>query len=70
MPATGLGSSSALRHRTLPVWASKARTVRLLSPTKVAQPLGETSLFTIIGVVREMTPAPDQWTQPVFASRA
>ena len=47
-----------------------ARTVRLRSPTKVAQPLGEIGDFTIIGVVREATPSATQRTQPVLESRA
>ena len=67
---TGWGSSTALRHSSLPVWASKARTTRSLWPTKVAQPLGEIADRTTIGVVRETRSSTVQWTQPVLASMA
>jgi hypothetical protein len=70
MPATGLESSSGERQSCLPVWASKARTVRLRSPMKVAQPLGEMSDLTIIGVVRATAPSTTQRTQPLAGSSA
>ncbi len=70
MPTTGLACRAAERQISLPVWASKARTVRVRSPIIVSQPLGETSDFTIIGVVRETAFSTTQRTQPVAGSRA
>src|SRR3978361_1930203 len=69
MPATGFLSSSPERQISLPVWASKARAVRLRSPITVSQPLGETSDFTTMGVGRAAAPSTAQRTQPGAEAR-